>query len=656
MPLTRLSRLPVRGEQLAIALAVSFLLAATLAGSAGAAGFQAQSYAGFGAESTGGAITGQKPESKLWFNDGSWWAAMVSPVASGAHTIHRLVGTSWQDTGVLIDARSATKEDVLSLGSTLYVLSRSAGGTSGPSMLRRYTYAAGTYTLDAGFPVVAPGTGAEASTLARDSTGTLWVTYEAGTKVWVAHTLGSDTSWGAPFVLPVVNATGVKGDDVSAVIAFQDATGPAIGVMWSNQNTQSDYFAIHRDGAPEGAWTVETALTGPLQADDHINLKTAGGALYAAVKTSVTGSTDTLIKLLVRYPTGSWAEYPVATYAEHNTRPLVLVDPSARRLYVFMTLGATNSRGIVYKASSLDSIAFPATATAFIDGTDVNDPTSTKQNVDAGTGIVVLASDGSSYWWNSLALGSANTTPTAQNGSASTSAGTPVTITLAGGDAETCELSFALVSTPAHGSLGPIAGAPCTPGSPNTDTAMVTYTPASGFQGTDSFTFQVSDGQLSSASATVTVTVSSAGPVVLHPSSVSVKRGALVVGDATSLAADDGVFLHVGSTTGTSPSTAWYGSFTGVPGTISSLDITYSGQNSAPATQNIAIWNWTASKWVTLDSRTVGTTETRIDLALTSPLADYVGPSGEVRVKVAASSASSPFVASGDLLEITYPP
>jgi len=653
--LSRLSRWSARGAQLAVALAASLLLAATLAGSAGAAGFQAQSYAGFGAESTGGAVTGQKPESKLWFNDGSWWAAMVSPAASGAHTIHRLVGTSWQDTGVLIDARSATKEDVLSLGSTLYILSRSAGGTAGPSQLRRFTYAAGTYTLDPGFPVVAPGTGAEATTLARDSTGTLWVAYEAGTKVWVAHTLGSDTTWGAPFVLPVANATGLKADDISAVIAFQDATGPAIGVMWSNQNTQSDYFAIHRDGAADSAWSVETALSGPLQADDHINLKTAGGAVYAAVKTSVTGSTEALIKLLVRYPTGSWAEYPVATYAERNTRPLVLVDPTARRLYVFMTLGATNPRGIVYKASSLDSIAFPDAATPFIDGTDVNDPTSTKQNVDAGTGIVVLASDGSSYWWNSLALAGPNTAPTAQSASASTSAGTPVTITLLGGDAETCELSFAVVSAPAHGSLGPIAGAPCAPGSPNTDTAMATYTPAGGFQGTDSFTFQVSDGQLSSAPATVTVTVSPPGPVVLHPTSVSVKKGTLLGGDVGSLAADDGAYLDVGSTTGQSPTAAWYGSFTGVPGTISSLDIAYSGQNSAPAAQTITIWNWTASKWVTLDSRTVGTTEIRIDLTVASALADYVSPSGEVRVKV-ASSASSPFVASGDLLEISYLP
>src|SRR6185312_6228385 len=118
-----------------------------------ATGFTAQSYAGFGAESGGGAITGQKPESKLWYQDGSWWAAMLSPSAGGAHHIYRLTAGGWADTGVEIDPRPSTKEDVLSVDSTLYVLSRSPGGTAGPSSLRRYSYASGTYTLDSGFPV-----------------------------------------------------------------------------------------------------------------------------------------------------------------------------------------------------------------------------------------------------------------------------------------------------------------------------------------------------------------------------------------------------------------------------------------------------------------------------------------------------------------------
>jgi hypothetical protein len=372
---------------------------------AGAAtGFKDQSYAGFDAEADGGAITGEKPESKLWYQDGRWWAAMLSPSAGGAHDIYTFMGSGWADTGVQIDPRPQTKEDVLSLGSTLYVLSRSPSSSAGPNSLRRYTYSAGTYVLDAGFPVAVPGAGKETATLTRDTTGTLWITYELHDNVVAVHTLGSDTVWGTPVTLPVAGATGLKGDDISAVIAFSDWAGPAIGVMWSNQNTETDYFAIHRDGTPDSAWTVETALSGPRQADDHINLKTLGGTVYAAVKTNadrLRPAAGPLVRLLVRSPVGGWTNYAVASVQEDNTRPIVLLDTSARQLYVFMTIGDSHPHAIVYKRSPLDSISF-SSPMPFMDGGTINNATSTKQNLSSTTGIVVMASDGSNYWWNAL--------------------------------------------------------------------------------------------------------------------------------------------------------------------------------------------------------------------------------------------------------------
>jgi hypothetical protein len=59
---------------------------------------------------------------------------------------------------------------------------------------------------------------------------------------------------------------------------------------------------------------------------------------------------------------------------------------------------------IYYKVSSMDTIAFPSGGgTPFIVSPtvlDVNDPTSTKQNVTAATGLVVEASSNTdaSYW------------------------------------------------------------------------------------------------------------------------------------------------------------------------------------------------------------------------------------------------------------------
>ena len=41
------------------------------------------------ADSGGSAVTGSKPESKVWFNDGFWWASM-QPSTGGGFFIYKL--------------------------------------------------------------------------------------------------------------------------------------------------------------------------------------------------------------------------------------------------------------------------------------------------------------------------------------------------------------------------------------------------------------------------------------------------------------------------------------------------------------------------------------------------------------------------------------
>ncbi len=90
----------------------------------------------------------------------------------------------------------------------------------------------------------------------------------------------------------------------------------------------------------------------------------------------------------------------------------------------------------------------------------------------------------------------ANTPPVAIAQSVSTPQGTAKAITLAGNDAEGDPLTYTIVSQPANGTLG---GTP-----PN-----VTYAPAAGFSGNDSFTFKVNDGKADSPAATVAINVTS---------------------------------------------------------------------------------------------------------------------------------------------------
>ncbi|HEY3157662.1 MAG TPA: S8 family serine peptidase [Vicinamibacterales bacterium] len=118
-----------------------------------------------------------------------------------------------------------------------------------------------------------------------------------------------------------------------------------------------------------------------------------------------------------------------------------------------------------------------------------------------------------------------NRPPTASDANASTVVGTPVTITLAAADAETCELTFSIVQTPGSGTLGAMQGQACGAGSPNIDTAQITYTPAS--VGTYAFTYKANDGSADSNIATVTITVAPAPLAVtgISPNVVSQNAG-----------------------------------------------------------------------------------------------------------------------------------
>jgi endonuclease I len=89
----------------------------------------------------------------------------------------------------------------------------------------------------------------------------------------------------------------------------------------------------------------------------------------------------------------------------------------------------------------------------------------------------------------------ANQRPTAASVSATTTEDGAVTIPLAGSDADADPLTYATVTTPAHGTVE-VAG------------TTATYTPDAGFSGTDTFTYTASDGLATSEPATVTVTVS----------------------------------------------------------------------------------------------------------------------------------------------------
>jgi hypothetical protein len=347
--------------------------------------------------------TAEKPESKLWHHDGSWWGTLYK-VAAGAYRIHRLdmATMKWLDTGAVVDTRPKSRQDALSVGDTLYMVSRYAESPAQNKFIRYSYTSAGGYTLDPGFPVNIAGGGSETLTIARDSTGMLWIVFVRGREVRVSHTLGSDTVWSTPFAVPVPEGVVVGHDDISTIVAMPSA----IGVFWNSHVTDKYHFAIHPDGLPTNdpaSWTQETAFFRRNGADDHINVKVStDGHVFAAVKTDFATATSTQIGLLARSLDGVWSPlHQVTQVSLDATRPLVMVDDDRRLVYVFYSAG---SQAIYYKSSPLDAISFPpGDGIPFIRRSGgINNPTSTKQTIGFSSGLVVLASSSSRYWHNAF--------------------------------------------------------------------------------------------------------------------------------------------------------------------------------------------------------------------------------------------------------------
>ncbi|MCA9923000.1 MAG: cadherin-like domain-containing protein, partial [Anaerolineales bacterium] len=103
--------------------------------------------------------------------------------------------------------------------------------------------------------------------------------------------------------------------------------------------------------------------------------------------------------------------------------------------------------------------------------------------------------------------GSLKTTPLAFDGAETTDENMAVILTLTGSDPDGDTLAFSIVSGPANGSLGSISSLTAT-------SAAVAYTPDTGFSGSDSFIFRVTDNDAGTDTAVFTLTID---PAVDNP-------------------------------------------------------------------------------------------------------------------------------------------
>lgn len=344
--------------------------------------------------------TRHKNQSKLFVADGAWWGVLHEPTTRETRLMRLDWETQrWSDTGVVIDERSYARADVLFEDGVLYVAS--AGGSDSPAHAARVSRfhlddTTDTWSRDPDFPVTVTPRGVESILIDRATDGTLWVAYIDAGNLFVAHTTGDDHRWTAPYRPPVTGAEAAT-DQVGMV-----AVAGEVVLLWSNQNDEAIYSTSHRDGGPDDAWArATTVVSGLAIADNHVNIKALpDGRLFAAAKTSLDTVPDNQPgwdQILVLHGTSAeWSSDQFGQIRDKHTRPIVVLDTEHDELLVFAT--SPSGGGAIYmKHAPFDDVRFPVgrgvPVLATTEGAGINDGTSTKQPVDATTGVVVLAAD-----------------------------------------------------------------------------------------------------------------------------------------------------------------------------------------------------------------------------------------------------------------------
>ena len=356
--------------------------------------------------------TTDKPQSKLWFAHGAWWALL--PDASGPSLWERrtagwiehpevtralagLPGRAdvWFDRDGVLAACVGEKSIAII---ALRPVEQPAFGWRAQKLAR--------WETSSTEPV-------ETATLARDGAGRWWVAApvthaltEPAPTDRPAHAANRDvlvwTSLDAIHwtLLPPL-ARNVSDDDICAVTPVPDG----IGVAWSDQIRDEVGFSVHVDSAAPDSWQNAVGVdAGHKTADDHLHAALgADGVLWLATKNSLDAANQPQLVLRVRAASGTWRNFPYAPRLPgiEPSRPVTIATPNPRLVLLGHTIydrRAPFAGTIVFGRIDLgaqDIVVDPVPVIAPAPGLKarINDITAPKAAFPADGPWIVLASD-----------------------------------------------------------------------------------------------------------------------------------------------------------------------------------------------------------------------------------------------------------------------
>jgi hypothetical protein len=335
--------------------------------------------------------TADKPQSKLWYAQGCWWACLP---ASDGNQIWKRSSAGW----IRADAADRPLGGLFGHGDVyaerdrvqIVLVSRQTLTVVGLCYDRwRQTY------VRAGFPtmwLLPADQTVETATITRDGAGRWWVAFEADNAIWVR---ASRDACGTRWTVPIQIGSGTADDDICTITRLRCG----VGVIWSNQNNESILFRFHRDGCSPYVWDwEETVAHGDKTADDHLNTAVAeDGTLYVATKTSLDQVGKPIFSLRERSPNGCWRSLDYATLSADAkpSRPIALLSQCPRRLVLCHSVrgsdGLSSIVSLVSPRPCLKLQGEPAEVVAPAKG--LNNVTGCKSLLPRTAPAIVLASD-----------------------------------------------------------------------------------------------------------------------------------------------------------------------------------------------------------------------------------------------------------------------
>src|SRR5205814_4003874 len=180
--------------------------------------------------------------------------------------------------------------------------------------------------------------------------------------------------------------------------------------------------------------------------------------------------------------------FPINDAPVADSQPVTTNEDTAKA--ITLSGSDVDDDALTYSVTSNPShgvLSGTAPNVTYTPGVNYNGSDSFTFNVNDGTVNSVSATV-------SLTVSPVNDAPVAASQSVTTVQNTAKAITLSGSDVDGDTLTYTITSNPTHGGLSGTA--------PN-----LTYTPTPTYDGSDSFTFKVNDGQVDSAATTVSITV-----------------------------------------------------------------------------------------------------------------------------------------------------